>query len=121
MGGLAGYTPKQVEEVKLVLRLLPVFAATVLYWWVVGRWRGRWQGTWWCGRLTDYKSVTCDGVGGKGVGTVARVGAGARGCGLSPRVLRVEVNLSCDSKIRGAPVSRYCKLLNQGSMRQLRP
>ena len=32
MGGLAGYTPKQVEEVKMVLRLLPVFAATVLYW-----------------------------------------------------------------------------------------
>jgi len=31
-GGLAGYTPKQVEEVKLVLRLLPIFAATVLYW-----------------------------------------------------------------------------------------
>ncbi len=30
--GLAGYTPKQVEEVKLVLRLLPVFATTVLYW-----------------------------------------------------------------------------------------
>ena len=38
MGGLAGYTPKQVEEVKMVLRLLPVFCATVLYWWVV---RGR--------------------------------------------------------------------------------
>ena len=34
MGGLAGYTPKQVEEVKMVLRLLPVFCATVLYWWV---------------------------------------------------------------------------------------
>ena len=32
MGGLAGYTPKQVEEVKLVLRLLPIFGATVLYW-----------------------------------------------------------------------------------------
>ncbi|KAF5831125.1 POT family-domain-containing protein [Dunaliella salina] len=31
-GGLAGYTPKQVEEVKLVLRLLPIFGATVLYW-----------------------------------------------------------------------------------------
>lgn len=31
--GLRGhYTPKQVEEVKLVLRLLPVFGATVLYW-----------------------------------------------------------------------------------------
>jgi hypothetical protein len=30
--GLAGYTPKQVEEVKMVLRLLPVFAATVMYW-----------------------------------------------------------------------------------------
>jgi peptide/histidine transporter 3/4 len=31
--GLQGhYTPKQVEEVKLVLRLLPVFGATVLYW-----------------------------------------------------------------------------------------
>lgn len=35
-GGLAGYTPKQVEEVKLVLRLLPIFATTVLYWWVAG-------------------------------------------------------------------------------------
>ncbi|GAX73014.1 hypothetical protein CEUSTIGMA_g466.t1 [Chlamydomonas eustigma] len=32
VGGLAGYTPKQVEEVKMVLRLLPVFAATVMYW-----------------------------------------------------------------------------------------
>ena len=34
LGSLAGYTPKQVEEVKLVLRLLPIFAATVAYWWV---------------------------------------------------------------------------------------
>jgi hypothetical protein len=31
-GGLAGYTPKQVEEVKMVLRLLPIFGTTVLYW-----------------------------------------------------------------------------------------
>lgn len=30
--GLGGYTPQQVEEVKLVLRLLPVFFTTVLYW-----------------------------------------------------------------------------------------
>uniref|UniRef100_A0A383WJ92 Major facilitator superfamily (MFS) profile domain-containing protein n=1 Tax=Tetradesmus obliquus TaxID=3088 RepID=A0A383WJ92_TETOB len=29
---LGGYTPQQVEEVKLVLRLLPVFFTTVLYW-----------------------------------------------------------------------------------------
>lgn len=32
VGGLAGYTPKQVEEVKLVLRLLPVFFSSILYW-----------------------------------------------------------------------------------------
>jgi hypothetical protein len=31
-GHLGGYTPQQVEEVKLVLRLLPVFFTTVLYW-----------------------------------------------------------------------------------------
>jgi hypothetical protein len=31
-GHLGGYTPQQVEEVKLVLRLLPVFCTTVLYW-----------------------------------------------------------------------------------------
>lgn len=29
---LGGYTPQQVEEVKLVLRLLPVFFTTVMYW-----------------------------------------------------------------------------------------
>lgn len=28
----AGYTPKQVEEVKMVLRLLPVFFTTAMYW-----------------------------------------------------------------------------------------
>ena len=27
-----GYSPEQVEEVRLVLRLLPVFGATILYW-----------------------------------------------------------------------------------------
>lgn len=31
-GGAGGYSPQQVEEVKLVLRLLPVFATTVIYW-----------------------------------------------------------------------------------------
>eukprot|EP00775_Hariotina_reticulata_P008543 gene8543-8726_t len=29
---LGGYTPQQVDEVKLVLRLLPVFFTTVMYW-----------------------------------------------------------------------------------------
>eukprot|EP00878_Enallax_costatus_P010038 GHUV01010477.1.p1 GENE.GHUV01010477.1~~GHUV01010477.1.p1 ORF type:complete len:428 (+),score=155.40 GHUV01010477.1:2685-3968(+) len=29
---LGGYTPQQVEEVKMVLRLLPVFCTTALYW-----------------------------------------------------------------------------------------
>ncbi|KAG1666566.1 hypothetical protein FOA52_000533 [Chlamydomonas sp. UWO 241] len=32
MEGLAGYSPQQVEEVKLVLRLLPVFFSSILYW-----------------------------------------------------------------------------------------
>ncbi|KAG1657319.1 hypothetical protein FOA52_008047 [Chlamydomonas sp. UWO 241] len=32
VGGLAGYTPKQVDEVKMVLRLLPVFFCCILYW-----------------------------------------------------------------------------------------
>ncbi|GLC42322.1 hypothetical protein PLESTB_000659700 [Pleodorina starrii] len=33
MDGLAGhYTPQQVEEVKMVLRLMPVFFTTMLYW-----------------------------------------------------------------------------------------
>ena len=27
-----GYSTEQVEEVRLVLRLLPVFGATILYW-----------------------------------------------------------------------------------------
>jgi hypothetical protein len=31
-GGVGGYSPQQVEEVKAVLRLLPVFATTVVYW-----------------------------------------------------------------------------------------
>lgn len=31
-GGAGGYSPQQVEEVKMVLRLLPVFAVTVIYW-----------------------------------------------------------------------------------------
>jgi len=31
-GGAGGYSSQQVEEVKLVLRLLPVFATTVIYW-----------------------------------------------------------------------------------------
>ena len=31
-GSHSGYTPQQVEEVKMVLRLLPVFWVTVLYW-----------------------------------------------------------------------------------------
>eukprot|EP00955_Chlamydomonas_euryale_P078802 363203-Chlamydomonas_euryale.AAC.37 len=30
--GLTGYSPQQVEEVKLVLRLLPVFLSSILYW-----------------------------------------------------------------------------------------
>ncbi|MEW5301562.1 MAG: hypothetical protein WDW36_004415 [Sanguina aurantia] len=30
--GLAGYSPKQVEEVKMVVRLMPVFFTTMLYW-----------------------------------------------------------------------------------------
>uniref|UniRef100_A0A7R9VQN8 Uncharacterized protein n=1 Tax=Chlamydomonas euryale TaxID=1486919 RepID=A0A7R9VQN8_9CHLO len=32
VGGRPGYSPKQVEEVKLVLRLLPVFFCCILYW-----------------------------------------------------------------------------------------
>jgi hypothetical protein len=31
-GGVGGYSPQQVEEVKMVLRLLPVFTTTVIYW-----------------------------------------------------------------------------------------
>jgi hypothetical protein len=31
-GGARRFTPRQVEEVKLVLRLLPIFATTMLYW-----------------------------------------------------------------------------------------
>jgi hypothetical protein len=31
-GGARRFTQRQVEEVKLVLRLLPIFGATVLYW-----------------------------------------------------------------------------------------
>jgi dipeptide/tripeptide permease len=27
-----GYTPEQVEEVRMVVRLLPVFFTTILYW-----------------------------------------------------------------------------------------
>ncbi len=30
--GVGGYTPQQVQEVKLVLRLLPVFFSTIFYW-----------------------------------------------------------------------------------------
>ncbi len=33
LDGMAGhYTPQQVEEVKMVLRLMPVFFTTMLYW-----------------------------------------------------------------------------------------
>jgi hypothetical protein len=31
-GGVGRYTPQQVEEVKMVLRLLPIFWTTVMYW-----------------------------------------------------------------------------------------
>ncbi len=31
-GGARLYTPRQVDEVKLVLRMLPIFFATILYW-----------------------------------------------------------------------------------------
>ena len=31
-GGLPRFTQRQVEEVKLVLRMLPVFFATIIYW-----------------------------------------------------------------------------------------
>lgn len=45
-GGARRFTQRQVEEVKLVLRLLPIFATTVLYWTIymqVGGWvRDKW-------------------------------------------------------------------------------
>ena len=31
-GGLAGFSAEQVEEVRMVVRLLPVFFATILFW-----------------------------------------------------------------------------------------
>ena len=31
-GGLAGFTAEQVEEVHAVVRMLPIFFTTVLYW-----------------------------------------------------------------------------------------
>ena len=31
-GGLAGFTADQVEEVRCVVRMLPVFFTTILYW-----------------------------------------------------------------------------------------
>jgi hypothetical protein len=36
-----GYTRQQVEEVKLVLRLLPIFWTTMVYWWAPGVLGGR--------------------------------------------------------------------------------
>lgn len=30
--GLAGFTPAQVEEVRCVVRMLPIFFTTILYW-----------------------------------------------------------------------------------------
>jgi hypothetical protein len=35
-----GYSRQQVEEVKLVLRLLPIFWTTAIYW--CGAWGGAW-------------------------------------------------------------------------------
>ena len=29
---MPGYSPEQVEEVRLVVRLLPIFFTTILYW-----------------------------------------------------------------------------------------
>ena len=31
-GGVARFSQRQVEEVKLVLRMLPIFFTTILYW-----------------------------------------------------------------------------------------
>ena len=31
-GGLAGFSAAQVEEVRMVLRMLPIFFTTILYW-----------------------------------------------------------------------------------------
>jgi len=31
-GGVAGFTAEQVEEVRMVVRMLPVFLTTILYW-----------------------------------------------------------------------------------------
>ena len=31
-GGVAGFTAEQVEEVRMVIRMLPVFLTTILYW-----------------------------------------------------------------------------------------
>ena len=31
-GGLAGFSAEQVEEVRMVVRMLPVFCATILFW-----------------------------------------------------------------------------------------
>ena len=31
-GGVAGFSAEQVEEVRMVIRMLPVFVTTILYW-----------------------------------------------------------------------------------------
>lgn len=31
-GGLAGFSAEQVEEVRCVIRMLPIFLTTILYW-----------------------------------------------------------------------------------------
>lgn len=73
----AGYSPRQVEEVKLVLRLLPVFFTTVLYW-----------------------TIYCQ-MGSMFVQQGSLMDERVRGCGVSPRVGRCHDNLRLYEIMRG--------------------
>ena len=42
-GGLAGFSAEQVEEVRMVVRMLPVFCATILFWTIYAQARLRSQ------------------------------------------------------------------------------
>ena len=120
LGGLAGhYTPQQVEEVKMVLRLMPVFFTTMLYWWVgsgVGSGDGSGAsdrssvGLGALGRIGGPVSSTamhcCDGRWAGGQVDCAAVDGGAPGsasaCSGRPRVRLLPVCLASPPAAHGA-------------------
>jgi hypothetical protein len=65
-GGEQRFTTRQVEEVKLVLRMLPVFFTTIIYWTIYQQ----------VGRLPPCAYLSCSGVGQRPVRACTR-GSGA--------------------------------------------